>query len=129
MPPAKSFESRPLREKTFSPDHSDPGAFWKDFILLPYGEFYEKTKSFLEAKKGDSLRFFNGDIVKVYCVTIIDDERLCDILCRIRYGAPWEMVLSKWTRYARMEGYGKDVFSKSKIIMIVFDRKNECIAE
>lgn len=112
------------RRKILKPQHDDPGRFWQDYILLPYGEFYDKTKLFLGAKKGDTLRFFNGNDFRIESASKVHGERMCDVLCKIRYGIPWELALSKWTEYARMEGFGKDVFSRDTCIILVFNRKN-----
>lgn len=96
-----------------------------DYILLPYGVFYEKTKNFLDARKGDILRFFNGPEYEIHSVSLIPQDRVCDILCRMRYGISWEVAFSKWLRYARMEGHGKDILSTRECLLVVYDKKNQ----
>lgn len=112
------------RKRIFSPNHADPGEFWLDYILLPYGEFYEKTKVFLNAKKGDTIHFYNGGNFVIDSVTKIVGWRSCDVLCRIRYGFSWEAAFQRWLRYARMEGHGKDILSREECLLIIFERKN-----
>ena len=108
--------------KMYKPNHEEPGALWFDFILLPYGDFYDKTKDFLNAKRGDILRFFNGDDVPIEGVYLIDTGRVFDALCRIRYNLSSEAVLRKWQDNARIQGYGRDIISREKFIMVILDR-------
>lgn len=108
--------------KVFKPNHSEPGAFWFDYILLPYGEFYEPTKGILDAKKGDILRFFNGDDVPIENVVMMDINRVFDVLCRMRYGIGSKAVLRKWQDNARIQGHGRDIISTEKCILVMLDR-------
>ena len=110
-----------LKQKLYKVPHELPGKMWLDYILLPYGEFYEKTKSLLTAKKGDTLRFFNGPDVPIERVCLIDCDFICEFLCRMRYGITWEMAMKKWVMYARMEGHGKDILSTAQCILVIYD--------
>lgn len=96
-----------------------------DYILLPYGEFYEKTKGFVNAKQGDILRFYNGPEYSIVSVTLIPQDRVCDLLCRMRYGITWRVAFEKWQQYARLEGHGKDILSKDECLFVVYDKKKE----
>lgn len=109
------------KRKVFKPSHEEPKGFAKDYILLPYGVFY-KTAEFLSAKPGDILRFFNGGEFPIYGVALIEGERECELLCRVRYGIKWQAAFERWLSYARMEGHSKSILSPDKCIMIVFDR-------
>lgn len=123
MPREKNYESRTCAKRLFKPDHSLPGEPYQDYILLPYGIFYKKTNVFLEAKSGDTLRFFNGPDVKIVTVALIEDVKMCDILCRMRYGSNWAAAFNVWLKYARMEGNGKDVLCPDKCIMVVYENE------
>lgn len=109
------------RKRIFKPSHEDPGKFWLDYILLPYGEYYEKTKSFLTAEKGDILRFFNGPDVEIEKVMLIDCDAVCDFLCRMRYGITWERAFAIHSRYARLEGHDKEILSKEKCLLVIYN--------
>lgn len=113
------------KRRTFSPAHAEPGDFSLDFILLPYGEFYKKTRGILEAKRGDTLRFFNGPQYEIDSVSLIPADKACDALCRMRYKIPLVAFFKRWEEYATLEGHGKDVISKSKCIFLVYEKKNK----
>lgn len=100
-----------------------PGEPWLGFILLPYGLYYEKTRCFLDAKTGDRMQFLDGPEVTIDSVTVVEGERMCDVLCRVRYGVKWKVALERWLRYARIEGYGKDIFVPEKCIMVVYGKE------
>lgn len=93
-----------------------------DYILLPYGIFYERTKPFLNAKKGDTLRFYNGPEFAIDSVSLIKQDRICDILCRMRYGIAWGVAFKKWQRYALLDGYGRDILSKEECLLVVYEK-------
>ena len=120
-------ESRRGKKRIFKPQHEEPKEFYLDYILLPYGIFYDRTKVFLDAKKGDILRFFNGPERVIESVTLIKCDAICDILCRMRYGISWAAALARWKRYAIIEGNGKDIFSEEECIFVVF-RKDAGVA-
>lgn len=111
-------------KKIWKPTHEEPGKMWLDYILLPYGEFYKKTKVFLDAKKGDTLRLYNGPEVVIDSVMVIEGTRMCDFLSRMRYGLTWDKAFQKWLMYARMEGHGKDIINKDKCILISYDTQD-----
>ena len=123
MTRARNYESRNSQRKIFKPQHDAPGDTWYDYILLPYGAFYEKTRIFLDAKKGDKMQFLDGIEVEVDSVTLIEGERLCDILSRIRYGVKWAAVFKRWMSYARIEGHGRDILVPDKCIMVVYGKE------
>lgn len=110
--------------KIFKPAHEEPGNFRLNYILLPYGEFYQKTKEFLDAKAGDTLRFYNGPDVRIESVMLISCDKTCDFLCRMRYGITWDKAFAKWLSYARLEGHGKDILSRAKCILVVYENKS-----
>lgn len=112
---------REKRRKTYNAFHDFPDNYWAGFILLPYGNFYEKTKVFVSAKKGDTLRFFNGPEFPIEKVLLIDCDELCDALCSMRYGVPWSKALETWKRYARMEGHDAAVLSSYKCLIVFYD--------
>lgn len=111
-----------MAKRVFKPAHEEPGDFSLDYILLPYGEFYEKTKGILEASRGDILRFFNGPEYEIEFVRLIPQDETCDFLCRMRYGIPWVAALKRWASYASLEGNGKDILSRSECILVVYDK-------
>lgn len=103
--------------------HSEPGEPKLDFILLPYGDFYDKTNVLLDAKSGETIRFFNGPECKIHSVHKIPIDRVFSALCQMRYGFGRDVVLRKWQSNARIEGHGKDIISTKECI-IVFYAKN-----
>ena len=109
------------RKKIFKPAHELPGKFWLDYILLPYGAFYRKTAELLEARAGDTLRFFNGPDREIASVRVIPCDAVCNFLCRMRYGIDWDKALVKWQRYAQMEGHAKDVLSTKECLLVIFN--------
>ena len=112
--------------RTFSSLHEEPRPFGLEYILLPYGAFYEKTKELAQAKRGDLLRFFNGPDMKIHAVRRMTQDGLCDLLCRMRYGISWAAALSRWQNYALMEGYGKDAISKSECLIVFYEVQDKC---
>lgn len=109
------------RKKIFKPAHEEPGRMWLNYILLPYGEYYDKTKVFLDAKEGDIIRFFNGGEFRIKSVMLIACDKTCDFLCKMRYGITWDKAFARWLSYARLEGNGKDILSKTKCILVVYE--------
>jgi len=105
--------------------HEEPGEFYLDYILLPYGEYYSKTKDFLDAKTGDTLRFFNGPEYEIESVTLIPQDKMCDLLCRMRYGISWKVAFEKWRSYAILEGNGKRVLSTKECLFVVYGKKKD----
>ena len=37
------------KKKIFRPEHTEPGPFRLNYILLPYGEFYKKSQDILNS--------------------------------------------------------------------------------
>ena len=109
----------------FKVNHEEPNDFRLDYILLPYGEYYTKTAALLNASPGDTLRFFNGRDAVIQAVNLVENDSLCNVLCRMRYGIPWGAALAVWRRYAVMEGHGKDVLVDGKCIMVTFQWPKE----
>lgn len=124
MTRGKGYELRSSPKKTFKPQHDFPREPWLDYILLPYGAFYEKTRVFLDAKTGDVMQFSDGPEVLIDSVTVVEGERMCDVLCRIRYGVKFKVAFNQWLRYARIEGHSKDILVPDKCIMVVY-RKSD----
>lgn len=122
MTRARRYESRSSKKTIYKPPHDTPGDLWYDYILLPYGLFYEKTRVFLDAKKGDRMQFYDGNEVEIDSVVVVDDERMCDILCRIRYGVQFHAAFARWLSYARMEGHGKDILMPDRCIMVLYGK-------
>lgn len=116
---------RTMSKKIFKPLHEEPGPLFLDYILLPYGMFYDKTKDFVKAKRGDTLRFFNGPDYEIVSVSLIPQDRVCDSLCRMRYGIPWHKAFERWQKYARLEGNGKDILSTKECLLVVYNAKKE----
>ena len=108
------------KKRIFKPAHELPGKYWLNYIILPYGEFYEKTRVFLDASPGDTLRFFNGPDVEIEDVFIIKCDRTCDFLCKMRYGITWDIAFKKWLSYARLEGHGRDILNRDRCLLVVF---------
>lgn len=109
------------RRKIYKVAHAEPGKFWLNYILLPYGEYYEKTKRVLDATPGETLRFFEGPDVTIESVFLIACDKTCDFLCMMRYGITWDKAFAKWQSYARLEGHGKDILSRAKCILVVYE--------
>ena len=107
--------------KIYKVDHEEPNDFRWDYIILPYGEYYQKTACLLEAKPGDVIRFFQGREAEIRAVCLVDNATLCNILCKMRYGIPWPAAFSRWRSYAVLEGHGKDILVESKCIIVAFN--------
>lgn len=111
------------RKRIFRPAHEFPGDPKLDYIILPYGAYYQKTKPFLDAITGDTMRFFNGPDVAIEKVLLVDYGPIVDYLCKMRYGVSWEAVFRKWLDYARLDGNGKDILDKNKCLVIFYNAK------
>lgn len=120
---SKRYELKTSRRKIFKPLHEEPGAFHLDYILLPYGQYYAKTKDYLDAKKGDILRFYNGPEYEIDSVSLIKQDRVCDILCRMRYGIAWKVAFAKWQSNAILEGYGRQALSTQECLLVIYGKK------
>lgn len=106
--------------KTYSVQHLDPKGLWLNYILLPYGEFYDQTAQISKAKKGDILRFFQGGDHEIERVLKIPQDDFCDMLCRIVYGIPLRMAIQKWQSYAVLEGNDRNVISSDYCLWVIY---------
>ena len=121
------LEQKKRKNLVFKPSHELPGDLKSDYIILPYGEFYQKSSKMMQAKRGDTIRFFNGPERKIVGVFRVTQPDVCDALCRVRYGISWQVALAKWQRYAEMEGNGKGIISPNECLMVVFENEDENI--
>ena len=111
------------RKTIYKPAHEEPGEFFLNYILLPYGAFYKKTLGFLDAKPGDTVRFYKGREFEITKAILIEDPELADVLCRMRYGVNFVVALRHWGDYAVMEGHNREVLSSSKCIMLAYGKE------
>lgn len=116
------FETEPKRKKSFNAQHSEPGRFMLDYILLPIGYVY--NNEWLGAKKGDRIRLFNGGIYKIYSVRKISTRGAADILSRMRYGITIKGCITRWKQNARLEGHSGSAVSETECLWVVYE-KNE----
>ena len=123
MTRARDFDLRSCQRKTYKPQHDAPSEPWMDYILLPYGAFYEKTRCFLDAKKGDKMQFLDGLEVTIDSTMVVEGERMCDVLCRIRYGVKFKVAFATWMKYARLEGHGRDILVPNACIMVLYGKE------
>lgn len=110
------------KNKILEVAHSEPGPLWLDYILLPYGIYYDKTRPFLQAKKGDRMRFYKGPLVEIKCVKLIPQDEICELLSRMRYGISFDKVFRKWQSYARLEGHSSGILSTKECIFVVYGK-------
>lgn len=108
------------KQKIFNALHDTPQPFRFEYILLPYGQFYDKTARILKAKQGDTLRFFKGPDCEIRAVLKIRQDALCDALCRMRYGVSLEVFMTRWRSYALVEGFGKNILSNEECIIVFY---------
>ena len=108
------------RSRIFKPAHAEPGEFWLDYILLPYGDFYAPTREIAKAGKGDILRFHNGRSFVIERVLKIPQDETCDMLCRLRYGVPWKVAYQRWQSNAVLEGHDKSVLSSEFCLWVLY---------
>lgn len=108
--------------KAYQEASGDP---WLGYVLLPYGMYYEKTRVLLDASAGDILRFFNGPDVRIESVMLIPCDKMCNFLCKMKYGITWDIAYQQWLRYARLEGHGKDILDKEKCILVIYNAKDK----
>ena len=109
-----------MSRRILRPNHAEPGPLKLGFFLLPYGDYYDKTKVFLKAKRGDKIRFFQGPDVRFDFAYVVSGKAMCEALARIRYGHPWKACYKRWQRYARMEGCGRDILLDDKCILVAY---------
>lgn len=111
-------------KKTFKINHTEPGEFRLGYILLPVG--YSYNAAIAQAKKGDTLRLFDGG---EYPILVVRKMKMkdpnTDILCRMRYGITLKGALMRWKNNARLEGHGSQVVSEDECLWIIYaDRED-----
>lgn len=115
------FEKEPKKAKIFKAQHSEPGDFQLDYILLPIGYVY--NKEWLDAKRGDSIRLFNGGTYKIFSVRKISMVAgAADILSRIRYGITIKGCLARWQQNAKLEGHSPDAVSERECLWVIYEK-------
>lgn len=118
------FETEPKKNRVFKAQHSENGGFVLDYILLPIGYVY--NKEWLEAKRGDSIRLFNGGTYKIYAVRKIALARgAADILSRMRYGISIKGCLARWKQNARLEGHAASAVSERECLWVIYEKNEE----
>ena len=114
------FEEAKRRSKTFKAKHAEPGSFKKDYILLPVG--YSYNSEWISAKKGDSLKLWEGGVHTIYAVRPLKlNKPEADILSRMRYGIPIKRCLEVWKSNARLEGHSSSAVSTEECLWIIYD--------
>ena len=119
----KSSETVKTQRRIFRVQHSVPGDFQLDYILLPCGYAYNSDIS--KAKKGDKIRWLAGEDWTIYCVRKI--KLLCpetDILCRMRYGITIQGALMRWHAAAQIAGNGTDAISKDECLWVILTKED-----
>ena len=109
------------QSKILRPAHAEPRGFWLEYILFPYGDFYEPSQSMLKAAKGDILRFHDGSEHVIERVIKIRQDEICDMLCRIRYGIPWNIAFRKWQSNVVLEGHDRNVLNKDYCLWVIYE--------
>lgn len=110
------------QKKTFKIPHTEPGVMHLDYVLVPIG--YSYNAELAKAKKGDTLRLFDGGeypIVAVRKLKLAKAET--DLLCRMRYGISIKGALTRWKMNAKMEGHGERAISYEECLWIVYDNQ------
>lgn len=107
------------QKKTFRIPHLEPGEFRLGYVVLPVG--YAYNADIAKAKKGDTLRLFEGEEYKIFAV-----RRIClnkpeaDILCRMRYGITAHACLMRWQLNAKLEGHGEKAVSEDECLWVIY---------
>ena len=100
--------------------HSEPGPIHLNYILLPVGFSY--NNDFAKAKKGDTIRIFDGDDYPIYAVRKVKIKSpTADILSRMRYGITIKRALDIWKSNARLEGHGSKAISEDECLWVIYD--------
>lgn len=112
------------QKKKFEIIGSEPGAFKMNYILHPIG--YSYNRDVLEAKKGDTISFSDGNSYKVFAVRRIRlTSALADILAQMRYGVTIKKMLQIWQQDAMMLGHGRSVVSLDECIFITYNKEED----
>ena len=106
-------------KKIFRAKHAEPGEFRLGYILLPVG--YSYNADIAQAKKGDTLRLFDGGDYPILVVRRLKmKDPNTDILCRMRYGITLKGALMRWRTNAKMEGHGSQAVSEDECLWIIY---------
>lgn len=119
----KSLETVKNQRRIYRVQHSEPGDFQLDYILLPYG--YAYNADIARAKKGDKIRWLAGEDWTIYCVRKI--KLLCpdtDILCRMRYGITIQGALMRWQSAAQIAGNGRKAISTDECLWVILTKED-----
>lgn len=118
----RSLETVKSQRRIFRVQHSEPGDFQLDYILLPCG--YSYNTEIARAKKGDKIRWLAGEDWTIFCVRRI--KLLCpdtDILCRMRYGITIQGALMRWQAAAQIAGHGKNAISTDECLWVILTKE------
>jgi len=93
-----------------------------DYILLPYG--YAYNADIAKAKKGDKIRFLDGEDKTIFAVRKIKlPKPETDILCRMRYGITIAGALMRWQTAAQLAGHGKKAISTDECLWVILSEE------
>lgn len=107
------------QKKTFKIAHMEPGDFRLGYVVLPVG--YAYNADIAGAKKGDTLRLFDGGEYEIFSVRRISIKKPeADILCRMRYGITAHACLMRWKLNAKMEGHGEKAVSEDECLWVIY---------
>lgn len=100
--------------------HAEPGDIRLGFVLLPVG--YSYNTQIAEAKKGDILRFVDGNDYHIFSVLRLKTaSAIAKQLCLIRYGITLEGAIMRWRNNARLEGHGMNVVSNDECLLVTYE--------
>ena len=100
--------------------HAEPGDIRLGFILLPVG--YAYNADIAAAKKGDIIRFVDGEDYRVFNVLKMKIKNpVTKTLCLIRYGITLDGALMRWKSNAKMEGHGMNVVSDEECLLLTYE--------
>ena len=96
----------------------EPGDTFLDYVLLPVG--YAYNMNIASAKKGDVIRFSDGDDREIFAVRKLRMGSDTDLLCRMRYGITLKGALVRWKMNAKLEGHGEKAVSEDECLWVLF---------
>lgn len=118
------FLSTKRQRKIFNIAHTDSGPLHLDYIVLPVG--YSYNADIANAKKGDLLRFADGNECSIFSVRKVRmDKPDADLLCRIRYGITIKGAMMRWKMNAKLEGHGEKAISQDECLWVIFERNEQ----
>jgi hypothetical protein len=110
----------------YQPHHAKPGPMYMDYILIPIG--YAYNRPIQKAKDGDRIAFIGGERAAIDTTVVIKAQsKICDMLCRMRYGVGIERVIEVWKNNASLEGYGRDAVSEDECMLITFFNEKKVV--